>query len=152
MSVLLFVVELDIVYVLCILVVVNAMFLYRFILSGPLALSYNLAFYTHTKDFSFLNNLIRNVPPNVSVATQNNLAPHLDHQPILLLQDKCKSCKDYPYVSIKPQYVVVDARDGQNLNDFYGLSDYMKFLKSVLKDKEYKLIYHEGEQYIFKRD
>lgn len=140
-----------IIYAICILLALNAFFLYRFILRGPFALAYNSAFYGHTKDFAFENNLIDKVPHNASVATQNNLAAHLDHQKVYLVQDKCRTCKDYLYVTYKPQYIVIDARSGQNLNDFYGLSDYQKFLSSVLKDKNYKVIYHQGDQYIFKR-
>lgn len=138
-------------YALCILAVLNALFLYRFVLRGPLALSYNQAFYAHSNDFSFLNTLIDSVPKNGSVMTQNNLAAHFTHRDIYLLRDKCDTCLLYPYEIIKPNYIVIDARDGQNPNDYYGVNSIKKTVETLSLDKKYVITYHKGDQYIFKR-
>ncbi len=140
------------IYIMCIVIICNALFLYRFVLRGPFALSYNPAFYRHTKDFIFLDKLISAVPKTGTVMTQNNLAVRFTHQNIYLFRDKCKTCKDYSYVSVKPKYIVLDARNGQNPNDFYGSGDLTKILKAILIDKNYKIVYHRGEQYIFERN
>ena len=131
--------------------IISTFFLHRFVLHGPLGLATNMAFYTHTKDFTFLNDLVKKVPPDVTVMTQNNLASHFTHQDVRLLRDKCKTCVEEHYRSVMPDLIVIDNRDGQNPNNYYGVGDMKKILKSLQKDKDYKLFYHQGEQYIYKR-
>ena len=125
-------------------------FLYRVTLHGPFALSYNPAFYTHTKDLAFLDNLIKKVPKNVSVMAQNNLAPHFTHQKVwLLLSSNEKNSVEY-YTLKQPGYIVFDNRPGQNPNDHFGISDINVLLNSLQKDKNYKLFYQVGGSYIYK--
>lgn len=140
-----------ILYALCILTVLNALFLYRFVLRGPLALSYNSTFYAHSNDFAFLNTLVDSVPKKGSVMTQNNLAVRFTHRDIYLLRDKCDICLQNPYEIIKPNYIVIDARDGQNPNDYYGVTNIKKIVETLSQDKKYIITYHKGDQYIFKR-
>lgn len=125
------------------LIIGNALFLYRFVLHGPFALAYNPAFYNHTKDFMFLNDLVKRVPADVSVMTQNNLASRFTHQKALLLK------RDYE--SYKPEYVVVDVRPGQNPNNFFGTKDVFGILELLQKDSKYELIYETKDQFIFRR-
>lgn len=125
------------------LIIVNALVLYRFVLHGPFALAYNTAFYNHTKDFIFLNDLIKKVPDDVSVMTQNNLAPRFTHQKVLLLK------RDYE--NYKPEYVVVDVRSGQNPNNFFGTKDVSGILELLQKDSKYELIFRTKDQFIFRR-
>lgn len=130
--------------VLSLLIIFNAIFLYRFVLRGPLALSYNISFYSHTKDFNFLNDLISKVPPSSSVMAQNNLASHLTHQKdIWVLKDD--------YESYKPEYIVLDMRKGQNINDFFPTSSPSIILQNLLHDKNYLTIYNNGNQYVFRK-
>ncbi len=127
-----------------IILVLNAVFFYRFILHGPLALSYNPSFYTHTKDFQFLDELIVKVPPNVTVMAQNNLASHFTHQKNLwTLKDN--------YSFYKPDYIVLDMRLGQNANNFFPTQDPVLTLKNLKLDPDYLNISGNKEQYIFKR-
>ena len=126
------------------LVIFNAIFLYRFILRGPLALSYNMSFYTHTKNFQFLNNLVSQIPPDVTVMTQNNLASHFTHQKnIWVLKDN--------YESYKPDYIVLDLRTEQNINNFFPTKNPAFILNKLIHDKDYLSVYDNGNQYIFKR-
>lgn len=128
---------------LIILIIINSLFLYRFVLNGPFALAYKSAFYAHTKDFIFLNNLIKIIPNNASVMTQNNLASRFTHQKVFILR------KDYE--NYKPEYIVMDLRDGQNPNDFFGTKDVPAIMVLLRKDSMYELIYQTKEQFIFRR-
>lgn len=128
---------------LIILIMVNAIFLYRFVLHGPLALAYNPAFYAHTKDFIFLDNLVKKIPNNASVMTQNNLASHFTHQKVFILRAD--------YNNYKPQYIVVDLRQNQNANNFFGTKDILAIVELLRKDSKYELIYKTKEQFIFRR-
>lgn len=128
---------------LIILIVINSLFLYRFILRGPFALAYNAAFYAHTKDFIFLNDLVKRIPNNVSVMTQNNLASRFTHQKVFILR------RDYG--NYKPEYIILDLRKGQNPNDFFGTKDISAIMELLRKDSRYELIYQTKEQFIFHR-
>lgn len=121
----------------------NAFVLYRFILHGPFGLSYNPDFYKHTKEFVFLNDLIKKIPDNSSIMTQNNLAARFTHQKVWLLREN--------YDKYKPDYILIDNRAGQNPNDFFGTSGSVAdIIKSIERDPKYKAIYKSQEQFIFK--
>lgn len=120
-----------------------SVFIYQFVLHGPLGLSYNPAFYTHSKDFEFLNVLVRQVPKDATVMTQNNIASHLTHQTVWLFRDN--------YQSYKPEYIVFDLRPDQNPNDFFGGGDVSSIYKTVSQDKQYEVIFATDYQFIFKR-
>lgn len=125
------------------ILIINAVVLYRFILHGPLALAYNKAFYEHTKDFQFLDDLTGRIPKDASVMTQNNLAVRFTHQTIWLLRDE--------YWDYKADYIVVDARNGQNPNNFFGVLHFQKTIENLKKDENYFLSYQTKEQFVFKR-
>lgn len=131
--------------ILAVILIINAVILYRFVLRGPFALSYNPAFYKHTADFGFLNKIIQKIPGNVTVMTQNNLAVRFTHQNVYLLR---KNYSDY-----KPDYIAIDRRPGQNANDFFGERDFdeKKFIEKVKKDNCYKNVYSTDYQFIFQR-
>lgn len=130
---------------LLIFIILNSIFLYRFITHGPFALSYNPAFYQHTKDFEFLNKMVSLVPKNASVMTQNNIGPHLTHQTLWNLRMK--------YEELAPDYILIDTRPNQNANDFFGSSKNFRnedFIEKVSGDKCYKTIYKTKYQFVFK--
>ncbi len=132
-----------IVYVIGFALLSVSIFLHRFILHGPIGLAYNPIFYKHTQDFKFLDTLVSKVPKNVRVSAQNNLTPSFFHQDVWILRD------NYQYMN--PEYIVIDAHDGQNPANYLGIKD-LKILKDqILKDKKYVVYYHEGDQYIFKK-
>ncbi|MEK7533788.1 MAG: DUF2079 domain-containing protein [Patescibacteria group bacterium] len=121
---------------------INIIFLHRFILHGPFGLSYNGSFYKHTSDFSFLDELIKKIPKNASIMTQNNLAVRFDHQKVWILRPN--------YSSYKPNYILIDNRKGQSPNNFFGSQNVETIIASLLRDSDYKLVYSTGEQYVFK--
>lgn len=130
-------------YVFALLLIINAIFLNRFVLNGPFNLVYNEAFYKHTNDFEFLDKMIEMIPPNASVATHNNLASRFTHQRVWLLREN--------YHVHKPEYVLIDNRKGQSPNNFTSSGSLDDILKELFRDTNYKIIYNTKEQYIFKR-
>lgn len=132
---------------LLIIIILNSIFLYRFVVHGPLALSYNPAFYKQTKDFDFLNKMVQMIPKNASVMTQNNIAPHLTHSKNVWLLK-------IDYEKYRPDYILIDNRPGQNPNDFFGSDRNLNvgdFVSKISEDKNYKLIYKTKYQFVFKR-
>lgn len=122
--------------------------LHQFKLHGPLGLAYNPAFYAHTKNFTFLDALVSKVPQDGSVMAQNNLATRFSHQTVYLLR---KNYWDY-----LPDYIVIDARERQNPNNFFGIKDYRgienveAIINSLKTDPNYEIIYQTDKQYVFK--
>lgn len=127
--------------VIVLLLILNAVFLYRFKLHGPFGLAYNPDFYSHTKDFTFLENLISKVPTTASVMTQNNLAAHFTHQKVFLLRPN--------YKDFSPDFVVIDIRDGQNPNNLFGAKNVLGMIAKLQKDKQYSLVYKGDKQFVF---
>ena len=135
-----------------ILLIGNAFFLYRYVLRAPFGLFYNSAFYSHTKDFAFLNNLVAKIPPTASITAQNNLASHFTHQEVWLLRSNHAMGAYDSFEQHKPQYILLDLRSGQNPNDFYGIDDLPFLYQSLVHNPHYHVYYHTENQYIFKRN
>lgn len=129
--------------VIAIMLILNSFIIYHFVLHGPLALAYNFAFYKHTSDFKFLDELVNKVPKNAKVMTQNNLVVRFAHQDVLLLRDN--------YEHYKPDYIVVDIREGQNPNNFFGTKKFDSTITQLRKDPQYKAIFQTKEQFVYKR-
>ncbi len=114
------------------------------LLHGPFHLVYNKAFYAHTSDVKFLDTLVAKVPSDASVMTHNNLAGHFTHQEVYLLREN--------YDAYKPEYIVIDVRDGQGPTNFFGGTGDPKDIVAALKmDPYYKILYQTQEQYVFIR-
>lgn len=137
--------------IIMIIFVMNAIFFYRFILRGPFGLSYNPAFYMHTKNFAFLDKIIKKIPLNASVMTQNNLAPHFSHQKVWLLQSSGSLIGQEHYTQKKPDYILIDNRTGQNPNNYWGVKDMDFLLNTLRNDKKYELIYESNGQFLFEK-
>lgn len=126
-----------------VIILLIAVYLHQFKIHGPLGLSYNPAFYAHTKNFKFLDDLIARVPKGATVMTQNNIAPHMIHtHNVYLLRDM--------YDDFAPEYFVLDLRDGQNPNNFFGVKRDVLLLK-LTTDPRYEIAYQTNEQVIYKR-
>jgi uncharacterized membrane protein len=134
-----------------ILLIINAIFLYRFTLRGPFGLAYNPAFYANTKNFSFLERAVKQIPPNASVMAQNNLATRFSHQKVWMLRSDDIKYKDEYYTLKKPDYIMFDKRPGQNPNNYFTIKSLDVLLINLNKDRNYKLFYKDGDVYIFKR-
>lgn len=125
------------------ILILLSLVLHRFVTRGPLGLAYNPAFYAHTKQFRFLNDLITQVPKGSSVMTMNNIAPHMIHtHQVYLLRAV--------YGDFLPEYFVLDLRSGQNFNNFFG-ADIEALKLSLPHDTRYAEYYRTADQVIYKR-
>lgn len=129
--------------VISIILILNSFVLFRFILKGPFMLFINPAFYTHTKEFDFINNIVKKVPKDASIMTLNNLATRFTHQDVRLLT--------LDYTITRPDYILVDMREGQSANNFTGSGKIKQIFPQLLKDPGYKIIYKTKEQFLFKK-
>lgn len=130
-------------YLLALLLIINSFIQFRFIHHGPFLMSLNPVFYKHTDDFKFLDELIKRIPLSASIMTQNNLGVRFTHQKFIYLR--------LNYENYKPDYVLIDNREGQNPNNYLLGPSLDELIVKLKRDKNYKLDYHTGEQYIFKR-
>lgn len=130
-----------------VILILNSLFLYRFILRGPFAMAYNPALYRHTADFKFLDDLVKKVPKDSSVAAQNNLAVRFTHQKSWLLRTEAVTMNN-------PDYIVMDVRPKQNINNFFGERSLSleKLLKTLKQNPCYILIYGTDYQFLFKKN
>jgi uncharacterized membrane protein len=126
-----------------IIIILNAIFLFRFILHGPFLLATNQTFYQDSNNFKFLDTMVKQIPANASVMTQNDLAIRFTHQDVRLISTD--------YQNSKPDYILFDLRPGQNPNNYFGINNINNIFKIVSQDTNYKNIYHTQYQFIFER-
>lgn len=126
-----------------IVIIINSIFLFRFIMHGPFLLAINPEFYRHTSDFKFLNDMVKKVPKDASIMTQNNLGTRFTHQPVSLVK--------LDYDSAKPDYILLDVREGQGPNNYFGSDNLDSILDKLKVDKNYILVSKTGDQYLFMR-
>ena len=55
------------------------------------------------------------------------------------------------YEVYNPDYIVLDLRDEQNPNVFFGLKDKDSLLTFLLRDKNYEAIFQTEYQYVFQK-
>jgi uncharacterized membrane protein len=128
-------------------IIILFVFVYhQFIYHGPLGLTYNKVFYTRTKDFEFLNNLIKkaNIKKDDLVMTGNNIAPHLTHDcRVILFREK--------YWEWMPDKVLMDKRGGQDINNHFPLNRiaFQTMIESLDTDPNYTKIAVAEDQWIF---
>jgi uncharacterized membrane protein len=125
------------------LLLINSVFMYHFVTHAPFALSYNPAFYQHSNSFEFIDRMVELVPKNATVMAQNNIAARFTHQQMYLLRTN--------YLSVKPDYILIDARAGQGPNNLFGTDDLSAIVNGLKTNAEYELIYHESDQYVYRK-
>lgn len=125
------------------LIVVASAFLNVYILRSPINLFGNPAFYAHTKNFKFLDELVANIPEDGIVMAQTNIAAHIAYRTnVIMLRD---SYDIFPH-----DYIVIDTREGQEANNFLGIT-FSDLVRRLSEDDSYKIIYQSGEQFIYKK-
>ena len=84
--------------------------------------------------------VLRQIPPDVSVAAQNNLLPHLSHRQKIYLLPNFNDA----------QYVAVDLHPGQDNWNFYtgNLESTKEQFKSLVMNEHYKPIISAGDVYL----
>lgn len=132
-----------VVYGIGVLLVLNSYFVYYFVYKRPFALAYNPAFYANSQNFEFLDRLLAAVPEGKTVMTQNNLAARFTDRKVKLIREN--------YQDYKPEIVVIDIRPGQSPNNHLFNGNMERFYKNISRNREYRVRYHENDQYIFER-
>jgi len=113
------------------------------ILNSPLMLFTNKAFFDHSNDFAFLDNLVEAIPDDGIVMAQQNIAAKISDRKVYILRED--------YETFPQKYIVVDFREEQNPNNFFGIIHFDFFKNKLLTDKNYKLIYNNQDQKIFEK-
>lgn len=124
--------------------IANTFILHQFILHGPLALSYNRTFYSQTKNNSYVEDFIKQIPADRGlIMTQNNIAGRFSHQKVMML--------DRAPDNFNPEVIALNLTPGQAPNNFFPLSyeDSVKLKDRILLDPKYKLKKFGEELYIF---
>jgi len=130
--------------ILSVSIILIVVFLHRFYLHGPLLLATNKVFYEDTAKAVFIRNFIDKIPRDGLIMTQNNIASHLTHYHVILLN------KDFE--AIKPDYIVLDTRSGQNGNNFFPLHNAVEgFIASVSSSPNYNMKKISDTEFIFTR-
>jgi uncharacterized membrane protein len=118
-------------------------FLSLYVFKSPALLFFNPAFYQHTSNFEFLDDLMAAIPEEGVVMAQHNLAGKLAYRQVYILRDN--------YWKYSPDYIVIDTRDGQEPNNFLGLQDFPALIEALASDPDYEVYYLQGEQMIYQR-
>jgi uncharacterized membrane protein len=127
-----------------ILIILMILF-FHYKLHGALGLSYNPAFYQHTKNLDFLRRFIDQVPKTKGLLmTQNNLAPQLTHSNNLMLLRA-------DYWNYKPDIIAIDIREGQSSNNYWPVppAQFIDLYQNLKKDKKYLMKKVTNDQVIF---
>jgi uncharacterized membrane protein len=114
-----------------------------YIFKSPALLFTNRAFYKHTENFDFLNELIKHIPEDGVVMAQTNIAGKIANRKVYMLRDS--------YSSFNPDYIVIDTRDGQEPNNFLGIKDFDQLVTNLKNDLNFEVYYDQGEQLIYKK-
>lgn len=92
-----------------IFIILMVLYFHRFKFHGALGLAYNPAFYRHTSEMNFVTDFLKQIPPNKSVMTNNNLATYLTHTNRVMLMSANRD----------PEIIALDIRNGQNPVNFW---------------------------------
>lgn len=114
---------------------------HRFILHGPLGLAYNPDFYRHTSEMKFVSDFLKQIPPNKSVMTNNNLAPYLTHTNKVMLFSANRN----------PEVIAMDIRSGQNPVNFWPstFAATVDLKNKLATDSAYTYVKISETQFIF---
>lgn len=119
------------------------LFFSTYILKSPGLLFFNKAFYAHTKNHAFLNNLVAQIPEDGLIMAQTNIAAKIANRDVVMLRDD--------YQLYNPDYIVIDTRAGQEPNNFLGIKSFDLLVKRLEIDASYDLFFNQGDQRIYKR-
>ncbi len=132
-------------YLIALFIVLTVIFLHRFVYHGPLGLIYNPDFLKITKNMTFMNEYVNKIPRTGKIMVQNNLAVRFTHDDYYIL-----SSEKY-FQKIKPDVIALDFRPGQNINNYWPMTEEkMKNLSALIKNNpDYEPVFEEEYRYIF---
>lgn len=140
------------------LIIISTTLFLQIYLHAPLNILIKKQFYQKENWMVDIEYLMEKIPPQSSVATQNNIVPHLSHRKqIYYFSIEDKRFLETPPPCSRPScwwlnargadYVLVDLHNGQSVNNFWG-SDENKAregLEGVLKSGNYNLLEKRNE-------
>jgi uncharacterized membrane protein len=130
--------------ILAVIMLLNSLFIHRFVLHGPIQLAINPIFYNNKSNFKYIDKAIKKIPTNTTISAQNNLTvPFFHTNEVYILRDN--------YRSHNPGYILIDVREGQQPGNYLGISKISDLLFKIKKDKDYFVYYNDGSIYIFKK-
>ena len=112
------------------------------ILHAPLHSLAKPQFYRQEKWIADNRKIISKVPPQASVAAQNNLLPHLTHR------DRVYRL---PY-GLNSEYIVMDLNDGPNKYAPLTFAQMQILFKELTENGRYSVAERAGESYLLKRN
>lgn len=124
------------------LVLISMTILNNIVFHGPINSILKKQFYEDEQWIRDNRDVISKVPPEVSLAAQNNLLPHLTHR---------NSVYRLPY-GLNSEYIMVDLHDGPNKYAPLNFSEMKYFVHSLLIDKRYNIVYQKGDAFLLKRN
>lgn len=127
------------------LIIIFVTIYHQFIYRGPLGLIYNRDFFNITDNMKFMDEFVDKVPRKGKLMIQNNLAVRFTHNDLYLLLSEEHLRK------VDPDVVVLDFRPGQNINNFWPMTEekMSDLSKILLNDSRYFVLYNEPYRYIF---
>lgn len=93
-------------------------------------------FYKNTQNFEFLDRLIENIPDDGIIMAQTNIAAKIAYRKVYMLRGD--------YMHYPQDYIVIDYRDGQQPNNFYGAGNFGDIVRNLANDPNYELYYDQG--------
>lgn len=159
------------VYFLVSFVLLFVAFSYQLFLNLPLNLTLNKDFYKMPKDRPQLEKAIDLIDKKASVATQNNLVPHLSHREKVFVFSSCVGVPDpsrgmfcetlidktngrLPLIEEENvDFILLNFSPGQNPNNFFpdGQEKVKEYVQKLLLDKKYKIKLRQGEIFLLER-
>jgi len=126
-----------------VILLLSSHFAANIILDSPLKNLFKPQFYKNETWMDDIRLVLDNVPENASVASQNNLLPHLSHRKEVYLLPKINDSN----------FIIVDLHSGQNDWNFYteNLESTKALVKNLTLSNLYKPIVSSGDTYLFRR-
>lgn len=155
-----------------ILIIFSGTIFTQIYLHAPLNMLLKPAFYQTSSWEGDINNLISKIPANASVATQNNIIPHLSHRKYIYyfrIEDKgiltdqqvsqnksispCGRATCWWINSFGSEYILIDLHEGQLSNNFWDKNEKQakEAMEVLISLKEYNIVDKSGDAYLLKK-
>ncbi len=135
---------------------------FQYYLHLPLSYLTKNWFWEKNNDASNISKMIALLPSNASVATQNNIAPHIAHRDQIFLlfpnqkdftvDSPCKAttCRWFR-VGDTPSYLLIDRGDSWNILHYLGTrEEFLEGIDNLEKNGNIKLLQNNGTSYLYK--
>lgn len=149
--------------ILSLTIVIATIFLQLY-LHAPLNILLKKPFYQKENWMTDIKYLMEKIPPQSSIATQNNILPHLSHRRQIyyfLIEDKrflkitppCERKTCWWINSRDADYILVDLHSGQSVNNFWDKTEIQakEGIESLIKVGDYNILESRNDAYLLKK-